>query len=83
MTFEVVWSDRARRHLAGLPPAVQIRIIRKARAAAADPLRHFARMTDVGAWRLRVGDYRVIADLRLGERRIEVLAIGHRRNVYG
>jgi mRNA-degrading endonuclease RelE of RelBE toxin-antitoxin system len=31
---------------------------------------------------MRVGDYRVVADVRLTEQTIEVVAIGHRRNMY-
>jgi len=33
-------------------------------------------------WRMRVGDYRVIADISLGERTITVLAVGHRKSIY-
>jgi len=33
-------------------------------------------------WRYRVGDYRVIARIEDGERRILVLRIGHRREIY-
>jgi len=29
-----------------------------------------------------VGDYRVIADINLKEKRIEVTKIGHRKNIY-
>lgn len=31
---------------------------------------------------MRVGEGRVVADIRLTERSIEVLAVGHRRNIY-
>ncbi|HLE97634.1 MAG TPA: type II toxin-antitoxin system RelE/ParE family toxin [Candidatus Thermoplasmatota archaeon] len=83
MSFDTLWTARAKRHLAALPPDVQLRIVRKVVAASADPLRHFARLAGVSAWRLRVGEYRVIADVKLRERRIEVLAGGHRKSVYG
>lgn len=33
-------------------------------------------------WRMRVGDYRVVADISLGEGTIEVVAVGHRKNIY-
>ncbi|HTJ55929.1 MAG TPA: type II toxin-antitoxin system RelE/ParE family toxin [Nitrosospira sp.] len=33
-------------------------------------------------WRYRVGDYRVICDIRDNALRILVLTIGHRREVY-
>jgi mRNA interferase RelE/StbE len=33
-------------------------------------------------WRYRVGDYRIICDIRDGKLCVLVLAIGHRREVY-
>ncbi|MEI2777558.1 MAG: type II toxin-antitoxin system RelE/ParE family toxin [Tetrasphaera sp.] len=36
----------------------------------------------VGLWRLRVGDYRVILDIRRGEVVIVALDLGHRSTVY-
>lgn len=35
-----------------------------------------------GLWRYRIGDYRVICEIRNHELTILVLKIGHRRNVY-
>jgi len=34
------------------------------------------------AWRYRVGDYRLLANIIDAEVRVEVVKIGHRRNVY-
>lgn len=36
----------------------------------------------VGLWRYRVGDYRVLCQIRDGELLILVVAVGHRRDVY-
>ena len=36
-----------------------------------------------GLWRYRVGDYRIVADIRDKEIRVMVVTVGHRRNVYG
>ncbi len=33
-------------------------------------------------WRLRVGDYRMLYEIRDSDRRILIVAIGHRREVY-
>jgi mRNA interferase RelE/StbE len=33
-------------------------------------------------WRVRVGDYRIIYDIRDGELVVLVLDVGHRREVY-
>lgn len=83
MKWDVRWMDVARRDLRGLPTQIQHRVARKVEASREDPLRYYERLTAAGVWRLRVGDYRVLADLHARERRIDILAIGHRRNVYG
>ncbi|HYF33915.1 MAG TPA: type II toxin-antitoxin system RelE/ParE family toxin [Prosthecobacter sp.] len=35
-----------------------------------------------GLWRYRVGDYRVLCELRDNELVVLVIAVGHRRDVY-
>ena len=35
-----------------------------------------------GLWRLRIGDYRVIYQIRKTERAVLILKVGHRREVY-
>ena len=35
-----------------------------------------------GEWRYRVGDYRIIADIRDTELIVLVIAVGHRKSVY-
>lgn len=42
------------------------------------PLRH----SKFGLWRYRVRDYRIICELRDGQLRVLVVAIGHRSTVY-
>jgi mRNA interferase RelE/StbE len=36
-----------------------------------------------GLWRYRVGDYRVLCQIRDGELLVLLVAVGHRRDVYG
>jgi mRNA interferase RelE/StbE len=36
-----------------------------------------------GLWRYRVGDYRVLCQIRDGELLVLVVAVGHSRDVYG
>lgn len=36
-----------------------------------------------GLWRYRVGDYRILCQIRDGELLVLVVAVGHRRDVYG
>ncbi|MBL9153542.1 MAG: type II toxin-antitoxin system RelE/ParE family toxin [Verrucomicrobiales bacterium] len=36
----------------------------------------------VGLWRYRVGDYRIICQIKDGEMIVLVVAVGHRRDIY-
>jgi mRNA interferase RelE/StbE len=42
------------------------------------PLRH----SKFGLWRYRVRDYRIICELRHGQLRVLVVAVGHRSTIY-
>jgi mRNA interferase RelE/StbE len=55
------------------------------RIATTDDPRRFghALLGDLkGLWRYRVGDYRVVADIRNHEILVMIVTVGHRRNVY-
>ena len=55
------------------------------RIATSDDPRRFghALLGDLkGLWRYRVGDYRIVADIRDREILVMVITVGHRRNVY-
>ena len=59
--------------------------LRKRIAAVENPRRFgHALLGDLkGLWRYRVGDYRIVADIREKEILVMVVTVGHRRNVYG
>ena len=58
------------------------RIAKKLRETAEDPRRFLTRLASVEAYRLRVGDYRVIVDVDWGREIVHVLTLGHRSTVY-
>lgn len=82
MTFAVRLSERALKDLSRVPREVQGRILRKLEEAARDPARFFRRLAGERVHRLRVGDYRVLAEIVPRERIIRVQHVGHRKNVY-
>lgn len=82
MTFRVNFSPTARKDFEAMPHPVQIRIVHALERSADDPFRAFKRLKGRADASLRVGEYRVLADLVLGENLIWVHAVGHRRNVY-
>ncbi len=59
--------------------------LRERIAADKDPRRFgHALLGDLkGLWRYRIGDYRIVADIRDQEIRVMIVTVGHRRDVYG
>ena len=56
--------------------------MKKIRQTKVDPFSYFDKLTGINAYKLRVGDYRVIADIDKTEIKIIVVKIGHRKNIY-
>jgi mRNA interferase RelE/StbE len=82
MSFEVVFDSEAIDFLNKLERSVKERIYTKIITASANPFHFFERLAERPEYKLRVGDYRVIVNLNLSANRIEVVLIGHRKNVY-
>lgn len=82
MAWVVLWSAEAASFLGKLERSVAKRIIVKVESASRDPPRHFSRLVGFDEYKLRVGDYRVIALLVHSEKKLFVEKVGHRKNVY-
>ena len=54
----------------------------KLRAVAEDSARHLTRLRSVEAYKLRVGDHRVVLDVDWEDQFLYVLPLGHRSTVY-
>ncbi len=78
--YEITFDKYAIEFLSKLPPEIKERIYHKIITAKANPHHFFERLESRKDYKLRVGDYRVIADIN--EDKIEVRLIGHRKNVY-
>jgi mRNA interferase RelE/StbE len=77
---EIIFDDDAIEFLEKLPKGIRERVYNKIVSTKENPLRYFKRLEGRKDYRLRVGDYRVIADIK--DLRIEITLIGHRKNVY-
>jgi mRNA interferase RelE/StbE len=73
---------QAERDLAGLDRQIAARIVAKLESVAADPQRFFSKLVGYDLYKLRVGDYRVIALLSTSQRAVIIQRIEHRSNVY-
>lgn len=85
--YSVRYSEKAIKELKKLDKAVQrliISWINKNLENCEDPRVKGKGLTAnrVGEWRYRVGDYRIICDIRDSELIILALSIGHRKNIY-
>jgi len=58
------------------------RIARKLDAVSKDPKRFLSRLRSVEAYKLRVGEYRIILDVDWKREVLIVLTLGHRSIVY-
>ncbi len=87
MAWTVSVANNAERQLRKLDRSVQRRILDwlDDRIEGCKNPRHFGealRGDRAGLWRYRVGDYRILCDIRDQEVVVLVLAIGHRRQIY-
>lgn len=88
MSWVYRFDDRALKELRKLGKSAQRDIIvyLDERVAGVGDLRRFGKglKADLaGLWRYRVGDYRVLCQIRDGELLVLLVAVGHRRDVYG
>jgi mRNA interferase RelE/StbE len=85
MAYEIRILNRAERELAAIPAKDRTRIGKRIDALADNPRPAGARPLKgefVGHFRLRVGDYRVIYQIRDEVLIVVVVRIGHRKEVY-
>ena len=80
MNYELEIDEEAIRFLEKQEKKVKKRIFFKLQEAKQNPHHFFERLEGRLDYKLRVGDYRVIADI-IGKK-IMVTCIGHRRNIY-
>lgn len=82
MPFEIIWPESALRELKKLDRAIAKRIFDAVSKLENNPHRYVRRIVNSPFYRLRVGDYRVIIDIRESQLRILVVKVGHRKKIY-
>ncbi len=81
------FDERALKELRKLDRTAQQEIIRylDSRIAGKDDPRRFGKALQAdlaGLWRYRVGDYRILCQIKDGLLLVVVISVGHRKNVY-
>ncbi len=80
--YEVVFDPEAIEFLEKSNKDLAKRIWNKIMSTKENPHRFFERLTGRTDYKLRIGDYRAIADIDDKNKKIEITLIGHRKNVY-
>ena len=87
MVWSVEWDEAALRDIKSLHKQIQERVFDyiDERILPAEHPRQFGKGLSAnksGLWRYRVGDYRILCNLIDDKSIIQILAVGHRKDVY-
>jgi mRNA interferase RelE/StbE len=84
VTYRIAFSTAAARRIRKLPNPVRVRVLNAVEALEEDPCPHGVRklVGEATAWRIRVGDYRVIYDISDDRLSVTVVHAGHRRDIH-
>ncbi len=83
MTYRVEVSRRAAKAVTSLDKPLRRKILAAIDALSSDPRpAGCKKLADQQAWRIRVGDYRIIYEIHDQVLLIIVVDIGHRREIY-
>ena len=82
MIYEINYTNSAVKFLKKLPKKNQEHIISVIERARIRPEKHFERLVGEKVYKIRAGEYRIIADIISNKLVILVIKIGHRKNIY-
>lgn len=83
MKYSLLIKPSARKELLALPDMIIKRVDTAINKLSDIPRPHGCiKLTGINAYRLRTGDYRIIYNIDDKMHRIEILAVGHRREIY-
>jgi len=80
--YTIQLTDKAKEFLNKLDVHEQEKILKKLYLIREHPVSYLKKLTGSNLWRLRIGKYRAIIDVIIKGKRIIVLRIGKRKNVY-
>jgi mRNA interferase RelE/StbE len=83
-SYKIEWKQSAKKELKKLNKQIIRRILQAIEKLAEDPYRSGSNKL-IGSdsiYRLRVGNYRIIYDIRSDLQIVEIIKVGHRREVY-
>jgi mRNA interferase RelE/StbE len=84
MSYQILIRRPAEKEIADLPPKIRSRIAEKIRTLADEPRPTGCKKLsgEDRAWRIRIGDYRVVYEIDDAIKHVEVRVVAHRKDVY-
>lgn len=82
MIYSLAYSELSLKQLKKLNKDIRVRIISTLERIKIRPRHNVLRLVGSPYYRLRVGDYRVILDIKDDKLIILVIEVGHRRDIY-
>ncbi len=79
--YDIEWKEQALQEIEKLESSIARRIIKKVEELSENPFsKDIKRLKGCDDFRLRVGDYRIIFSIE--QDIIQILKVGHRKNIY-
>ena len=84
MSFRIEWKKSTRKDLRKLPPSAGERIVEAVEDLAENPFPHGVEKLSGSqhAYRIRLGDYRIVYEVVMDLKLIEIQRVRHRKDVY-
>jgi mRNA interferase RelE/StbE len=84
VSYEVVILPRAQKQIRSIPSRIAESVEEKLRSLAENPRPAGCKKLrgHEEAWRIRVGDYRIIYDIDNAQKTVVVMKVGHRSEIY-
>jgi mRNA interferase RelE/StbE len=84
MAFRIEWKKSTRKDLRKLPPNAADKIVETVENLAANPFPHGVEKLSGSehAYRIRLGDYRIVYEVVAESKLVEIQRVRHRKDVY-
>jgi len=80
--YSIELTERSEKFLKKIPKQDAEIILKKIYSLRENPFPHLKRLKTYKLWRLRILKYRAIIDIVISGRKLIVLKIGYRKNIY-
>lgn len=80
--WRIVADKKIYKKLKTLPKILQGRILDKLKITLSDPFHYFIKLSNCNYYKLRIGNYRIIAEIRKGKLIVLIIHLEHRNKAY-